>query len=267
MRRPRRVSSARLGSRHDISNSIWPSRRPSAMSAQRRVRSLAALAWTASSSGSSGCDPRPRRAVEACSVEGDGFVPGLSRHVRRCRAWRDARWQGRRWRLRPRRRSGRRRRRAFPRHLWHQGDGGSCDAGASRTSALTRAPLSRASWIANRPTPPFAPVTSTRLPSTKPATSSARSAVIPAVGKVAACASDTTSGIAASLVVEMGANCAQAAASTRPTTRAPSRGPLPSAARSTTPAASQPMTEPSRSSGRRVTSPRLSENARTRTTA
>ena len=75
----------------------------------------------------------------------------------------------------------------------------SCAAAASRTNAVTWAPLSRASWIAIRPTPPVAPVTSTRLPSTRPATSSARSAVSPAVGSVAACASDTTSGIAASL--------------------------------------------------------------------
>jgi hypothetical protein len=52
----------------------------------------------------------------------------------------------------------------------------------------------RASWTAMRPTPPVAPVTSTRLPSTRPPTSSARSAVRPAVGRVAACASDTGPG-------------------------------------------------------------------------
>ena len=43
-----------------------------------------------------------------------------------------------------------------------------------------------------------APVTSTRLPSTKPATSSARSAVSPATGSVAACSKETPSGSSAS---------------------------------------------------------------------
>ena len=85
---------------------------------------------------------------------------------------------------------------------------------------------------------------------------------------VAACASDTPSGIAANRLVGIAANCAQAPASTRPATRVPSRGPLLSAAdRSITPAASQPVTDPSGRSGRRVTSPRLSEKARTRTKA
>jgi hypothetical protein len=50
MRRSTRASSARAGSRNEASSSIWPSNLPSAMSVQRRVRSLAALAEAASSS-------------------------------------------------------------------------------------------------------------------------------------------------------------------------------------------------------------------------
>jgi hypothetical protein len=41
------------------------------------------------------------------------------------------------------------------------------DVSTSRTRAVTRAPLSRASWTAKRPTPPVAPVTNTRLPRRK----------------------------------------------------------------------------------------------------
>lgn len=59
------------------------------------------------------------------------------------------------------------------------------DAGAALTGELDRA---------IRPTPPVAPVTRTRLPSTRPPTSSAFSAVNPAVGSVAAFVSVTRSG-------------------------------------------------------------------------
>ncbi|MCI0690125.1 MAG: hypothetical protein L0Y54_23240 [Sporichthyaceae bacterium] len=66
--------------------------------------------------------------------------------------------------------------------------------------------------------------------------------------------------------VRTAANSAQAPERTRPTTRVPGAGPVPSAAaRSTTPARSQPVADPSGSSGNRSTSPRFSENARIRT--
>ena len=51
MRRFSRASIAGPGWRHEHSSSIWPSSRPSAASVHSRVRSLAALAWAASSSG------------------------------------------------------------------------------------------------------------------------------------------------------------------------------------------------------------------------
>jgi hypothetical protein len=88
------------------------------------------------------------------------------------------------------------------------------------------------------------------------------------VGSVAACASETRSGIVASLFVGTAASCGHAPPRIRPTTRVPVGGPLPSpAARSTTPARSHPTTVPFGMSRRCVTSPRLSENARVRTRA
>ena len=64
------------------------------------------------------------------------------------------------------------------------------------------------------------------------------------------------------------ASCAHAPRLTSPTTRVPAGGPLPSpAARSTTPATSQPATDPGGSFGRSLTSPRFSDDARTRTRA
>ena len=116
---------------------------------------------------------------------------------------------------------------------------------ALRATAVTCAPARAASWTAKRPTPPLAPVTSTRLPSTKPAISSARSAVTPATGSVAACEKLTPSGSSARWSVRSAICCAHAPPRVMPTTRAPSAGPLPSAAaRSTTPATSQPGTVP-----------------------
>src|SRR4051794_10059693 len=139
---------------------------------------------------------------------------------------------------------------------------------ASRTSAVTVAPLSRASWMAIRPTPPVAPVISTRRPSTRPARSSERNAVSPAVGSAAAWASGTSSGTAASALVATAAYSAQAPPRRRPTTRVPACGPLPSSAgRSTTPARSDPGIKPAGRRARSRTSPRLSDTARTRTSA
>ena len=132
---------------------------------------------------------------------------------------------------------------------------------------MTCAPASLASWIAKRPTPPDAPVTSTRLPSTSPARSSARSAVRPATGSVAACSKEIPSGSSASTAVETAASCAQPV-KVSPTTRAPAGGPEPSAAAcSTTPATSQPVRVPGGVASRRLTSPRLRLTARTATTA
>ena len=91
-----------------------------------------------------------------------------------------------------------------------------------RATAVTWAPASVASWMAKRPTPPLAPVTSTRLPSTKPPISSARSAVSPATGSVAACANEIPSGSSARYSVGTAARSAHAPDSSRPTTRAPS---------------------------------------------
>ena len=126
---------------------------------------------------------------------------------------------------------------------------------ALRATAVTCAPAPAASWTAKRPTPPAAPVTSTRLPSTKPAISSARSAVRPATGSVAACAKLAPSGSSASWSVRTATSCAQAPLRMSPTTRAPAGGPLPSsAARSTTPATSQPGIEPAAHAGQ---APRL----------
>lgn len=51
MRRFSRASIAGSGWRHEHWSSTWPSSRPPAASAHRRVRSSAALAWDASSSG------------------------------------------------------------------------------------------------------------------------------------------------------------------------------------------------------------------------
>ena len=55
-----------------------------------------------------------------------------------------------------------------------------------------------ASWTANRPTPPEAPVISTRLPRTVPAARSARNAASPATGNAAASARSTDGGTSAS---------------------------------------------------------------------
>ena len=69
---------------------------------------------------------------------------------------------------------------------------------ARRAVAVTWAPASRASCTAKSPTPPVAPVTSTRLPRSMPPLARAWSAVSPATGKVAAWENVTLSGSSAS---------------------------------------------------------------------
>ena len=139
---------------------------------------------------------------------------------------------------------------------------------AVRTSAVTWEPAEWASWLAKFPTPPPAPVISTRLPSRNPPTSRERSAVRPACGRVAAWWSRTASGSVATHEVETATSSAQAPSRTRATTRVPAGGPLPWAAGvSTTPATSEPVRDPTGSFSRSTTSPRFKEDARTRTTA
>ena len=131
-------------------------------------------------------------------------------------------------------------------------------------SAVTHAPEITASCTANCPTPPIAPVTRTRRPSTGPSTRRARSAVRPAIGSEAPCAKETTSGRWAAQFVGTGTRSLQPAPSTTPATRSPSAGPLPSvAARRTTPATSCPGRHPSGRCCSRKSSPRLIPKART----
>src|SRR3954462_5420385 len=134
-------------------------------------------------------------------------------------------------------------------------------------TALTCAPPMWASCTAKRPTPPLAPVTSTRRAIGVPPMSRASRAVIPATGSAAACAKLTSSGRTAMAFVATAASCAHAL-SWRATTRAPSGGPLPSAAgRRTVPARSQPVRLPDGLLASALTSPRLSEMAWTATRA
>src|SRR5829696_6427575 len=136
------------------------------------------------------------------------------------------------------------------------------------TSAVTSAPSWAASWMAKRPTPPLAPVTSTARFSTVSARSTARSAVSPATGNVAATAALTLAGRWARRLVATATCSAHAPCRVRPTTGAPVRGPEPSAAASaTTPARSQPGRHPSSAVCSARTSPRLSDTASTVTTA
>ena len=65
------------------------------------------------------------------------------------------------------------------------------------TNAVTSAPPRWASWIANRPTPPEAPVTRTRRPRMAGPIRSMRRAARPAVGSAAAWAKETPSGSSA----------------------------------------------------------------------
>ena len=135
------------------------------------------------------------------------------------------------------------------------------------TTAVTNAPFWAASCTANRPTPPAAPVTATRLPSTTHI-STAFLAVRPATGRVAAASKVTSSGSSASICVDTAARSAHAPDATRPTTGAPSLGPRPSgAAEATTPETSHPGRQPASASCRACTSPRLRDTAFTSMTA
>ncbi len=68
-------------------------------------------------------------------------------------------------------------------------------AAASRTVAVTRAPAIRASWVPAIPTPPAAPWTSTRSPTTSPAwVNSASCAVVNASGTPPAAIQSSSSG-------------------------------------------------------------------------
>ena len=119
-------------------------------------------------------------------------------------------------------------------------------------TAVTWAPPMWASWTAKRPTPPLAPVTSTRRAIGLPPMSRASRAVIPATGSAAAWAKLTASGRTAMACVGTAASCAHAL-SWSATTRAPSGGPLPSAAaRRTVPARSQPVRVPGGLLGQRL---------------
>src|SRR5439155_11150079 len=129
-------------------------------------------------------------------------------------------------------------------------------------------PTSRASCTAKSPPPPVAPVTSTRRPRSSPRFASAWSAVSPATGKVAAWENVTFSDSSARACVGTATRSAHAPSGRSPTTRAPTRGPEPSAAaRSAAPARSQPGRQPAAATPARLASPRLREIARTRTTA
>ncbi len=150
----------------------------------------------------------------------------------------------------------------------HQGASNARNSGR-RTWPQTTAPEAAASWQARWPTPPVAPSISTLRPSSSPPWRSACSAVNPATGRQAACASLTPSGSGASQSPVARTRSAQAPDGNKPTTRVPAGGPLPSAApSSTTPAKSQPGRAPAGLCDKaRLTSPRLSEIAATRTVA
>src|SRR5262245_20230274 len=133
---------------------------------------------------------------------------------------------------------------------------------ASEVTAITCAPPYAASCTANRPTPPEAPVTSTRAPLTGASSIPARtacSAARPATGSAAASARSTWSGTFASdsrSTATLVANAPPA----RATTRVPTGGP-PAAVRVTTPATSDPSTAPigSRPERTSLRSPRFSD--------
>ena len=76
------------------------------------------------------------------------------------------------------------------------------------TAAITWAPARAASCTANRPTPPDAPVMSTRRPTTGPSARSDCSAVTPATGSAAAGPKSTESGSTARFSVGTARRCA-----------------------------------------------------------
>ena len=136
------------------------------------------------------------------------------------------------------------------------------------TTAVTWAPVWAAIWIASMPTPPAAPVINTRRPASAPPSRTQRNAVIPATGKVQACAKLTLSGSGTIRCAATAACSAQPNSSVRQTTRVPAGGPAPFAACfSTIPAMSWPGIQPSPLLTTDRNSPRFSENAWTATRA
>ena len=131
------------------------------------------------------------------------------------------------------------------------------------TDATTWAPALAASWTANLPTPPDAPVTSTRCPTTEPSRRSARSAVTPATGTAAAIPRSTLSGTTASSATSTALRSAHAPDHPNVTTRLPAGGPRRSLAGAiTTPDASNPGTGTWRSP-KKATSAKLIDVAAT----
>ncbi|MBW4688594.1 MAG: hypothetical protein KME40_26780 [Komarekiella atlantica HA4396-MV6] len=120
--------------------------------------------------------------------------------------------------------------------------------------------------MAKSPTPPVAPVISTRLPSKRDPFSTAYSAVNPATGSVAASVCDTPLGMTARKRVEIATYSAQPSERMeRATIFVTMGGLLPSCAVcSTTPTTSQPIGVPSGSFCDHFSSPRFIENALTR---
>ena len=102
------------------------------------------------------------------------------------------------------------------------------------TSAVTWPPWRRANWTANRPTPPAAPVISTRLPSSGAPCASAASEVRPATGTQQACSKESPSGMGATRRAGTATRSAQAPLGRSPITRVPAAGPEPSAASTAT---------------------------------
>ena len=132
------------------------------------------------------------------------------------------------------------------------------------TIAVTSAPPRWASWIANRPTPPVAPVTRTRRPRMDGPIRSMRRAARPAVGRAAPWAKETPSGSSAIQPVEP--------PPARPSSRLAGCRPLglrlcgpPSTSDRRMPAKSHPGRQPSAAVRSIRISPRLIENARTST--
>lgn len=112
------------------------------------------------------------------------------------------------------------------------------------TEAITCAPAAAASWIANVPTPPYAPVISTRLPSSEPQARSARSAAIPATGNAAAAQAPPTREPRPASRHSPRRDSAKAPSASA-TARVPTAGPEPSCEpTTTTPARSEPSTAP-----------------------
>ncbi len=126
-----------------------------------------------------------------------------------------------------------------------------CAAPSERTSStlpvlhtpVTSAPSAAAIWTANEPTPPLAPLTSTRWPGfTAPTSRIPRRAVVAAMGSAAACSNVRLAGFGTTLSCAAHAYSAKAPR-TKPNTSSPGRSPRTFAPTvSTTPAASLPAT-------------------------